>query len=60
MQDDRLSLRHTPRDEQADRAAFLRILLLLDTPMLLFPNLTLRLLSWADPDLAALMGRAYT
>jgi hypothetical protein len=46
-------------EEQRDRNSFLRSLLFLDAGMYLYPNLTLRVLNWAEPDLAELMANEY-
>jgi hypothetical protein len=45
--------------EQRERTSFLRSLLFLDAGMYLYPNLTLRVLNWAEPDLAELMANEY-
>lgn len=45
--------------DRRDRASLLRSVLFLDAGMWVFPNLTLRLLNWAEPDLAQIMARDY-
>jgi hypothetical protein len=50
---------HDLLDDQQRRTEFPRVLLFLDASMWLCPNLTLRLLLWADPALAAHMASNY-